>query len=230
MGGGTDTTTSTTGSASKAVNSTVDKLATGLGDLYKPGSSSYVQPGSNTTGSWQSMLNVGTGNPGFQSSLAGALQSYGSKASGASSGMNDPGYQTMRAGLQNDVTKGVQTAFNDSGMFGSDQNIQTLGKGLGDALGSLDYQQYRNGISDQAQATQMLPSIYQSMLMPSQVQGQVGAAQDADAAAKANGQLDQIGRFSSILNGTSGSAGQTTTNSQPNNLLMQLLGLGLGAL
>ena len=229
MGGGTDTTTSTTGSASKAVNSTVDKLATGLGDLYKPGSSSYVAPGANTTGSWQSMLQSGN-QPAFTGGLAGALQSYGGRASGASSGMNDPGYQTMRASLQNDVTKGVQTAFNDSGMFGSDQNIQTLGKGLGEALGSLDYQQYRNGLSDQAQATQMLPSIYQSLLMPSQVQGQVGAAQDADAAAKANGQIDQIGRLASVLNGTSGSAGQTTTNSTPNNLFMQLLGLGLGAL
>ena len=71
-----------------------------------------------------------------------------------------------------------------------------------------------------------MPSLYQGALAPSATQGAVGAAQDANTQAALLGQndlfrrtadskTDLLAKLSSILAGTGGQAGTTTTQSSP---------------
>ena len=225
---GSSTNTTTTKSSSKALNSTVDKLAAGLGAEYSPGKSLYQAPSANTTQGWQASLNAAN-NPAFSQGLAGAMSSFGNRAAGNELGMQDPGYATLRAKLENDVMRSTNTAFNQSGLFGSDSNQKAAASGLADSLGALDYQQYGNSLDRQSSAAAMLPQLFSAGQLPASIQQSVGAAQDADAAAKAAGPTDYLGKLTSIMAGQSGAAGSTT--SQPSTPLWQtLLGLGVSAL
>lgn len=230
MGSSTNKTTTSTGSSSPAVQSTVNALATGLGKEYSQGKSLYQAPGSNTTGGWAASL-AAANNPAFASGIGGALASYGNRAAGGELGQNDPGYAALRAKLANDVTSSVNSSFNNSGLFGSDSNVRGLASGLTDSLGALDYRQYSDSLARQSEAANMLPQLFAANQLPSSIQQSVGASQDADAAAKAAGPTDYLGKLTSILAGTSGAAGTTTTTSTPTPPLWQtLLGIGLGAL
>lgn len=225
---GSSTNTTTTRSGSKAVNATVDKLAAGLGASYTPGQSLYQAPSANTTQGWQASLNAAN-NPAFSRGLAGAMTSFGNRAAGNELGSQDPGYATLRAKLENDVLRSTNTSFNQSGLFGSDSNQKAAASGLADSLGALDYKQYGDSLDRQSSAAAMLPQLFSAGQLPASIQQSVGAAQDADAAAKAAGPTDYLAKLSSILAGQSGAAG--TTTSQPTTPLWQtLLGLGISAL
>jgi len=224
---GSDTQTTSTGVNNKALNGTITKLATGISDLYKPGSTSYVAPGSTTTNAWQSSLDAAT-NPAYTGGIAGAIQSYGNRAAGGELGLNDPAYMAVRDKLQNDVTTGVNNSFNNSGLLGSDSNRRGLAEGLTSSLGQLDMAQLDNSRSRQAEAATLLPQLLQGGQLPSSIAASVGASQDANAQAKANGQIDYLSRIMGLINGASGAAGtSTTTTSQPD-LFRTLLGGGLG--
>lgn len=225
---GSSTNTTTTRSGSKAVNATVDKLAAGLGAEYTPGKSLYQSPSLNTTQGWAASLNAAN-NPAYSQGLAGAMSIFGNRAAGGELGMNDPGYAAMRAKLEDDVLRSTNTAFNASGMFGSDSNQKALAGGLADSLGALDYQQYQNSLDRQSSAAAMLPQLFSAGQLPASIQQSIGAAQDADAAARAAGPTDYLAKLSSIMAGQAGAAG--TTTSQPTTPLWQtLLGLGISAL
>lgn len=230
MGSSTNKTTTTSGSASPAVTATVNKLATGIGNLYTPGASSYVAPSSNTTGGWASSL-AAANNPAFSGGIAGALSSYGGRAAGNEIGQNDPGYMALRNKLQNDVTTGVNGSFNNSGLFGSDSNVKSLTAGLTDSLGALDYRQYSDSLARQSEAANMLPQLFAAGQLPSSIMQSVGASQDADAAAQEAGKWNYLNRATGTLSGAAGAAGTTQTTSTPTPPLWQtLLGIGLGAL
>lgn len=214
MSGSVDTGSTSTKSNNKAVDQLTTTLASSLNKLYAPTGSTYVAPSSTTTNSWQQALNAAN-NGTYTGGLAGALASYGNRAAGNELGLNDPLYQQQRATLTDDVLKTVNGQFNSMGQLGSDQSRTAAARGLADSLGALDTQQRNESYNRQAEGANMLSSLYQASLLPSSITGSVGAAQDADAQAKALGGLDYLGKFMSLLNGASGAAGTTTTTSMP---------------
>jgi len=222
--GNVNTGTSSSQSSSPAVNKAVNTLAGAVGDAYSPGKSLYVNPSANTTGGWQASL-AAANNPAYAGGLAGAIGSYGNRAAGNEIGVNAPGYAALRNKLQSDVTAGVNSSFNNSGMFGSDSNVRGLTEGLTSSLGGLDYQQYQDSLSRQAEAANILPTLFQGAQLPAGIQQSIGAAQDADAAAKAAGPTDYLAKLTGILSGNAASAGTTTNSQTP---LWKLL-LGAGA-
>lgn len=230
MGSSTQKSTTTSGPSNPDLNATVSKLSKGLAAEYTPGKSLYQAPGANTTGGWGSSL-AAAANPAFAGGLAGAMQSYGNRAAGGELGLEAPGYRAVRDQLQSDITAGVNSSFNNSGLFGSDSNQRGLAQGLAGGLGALDMQQYNNSLDRQSEAANLLPSLFAANQLPSSIMQSVGASQDADAAAKAAGPTDYLARLTGILNGTAGASGTTTTTSQPTAPLWQtLLGLGVKAL
>jgi hypothetical protein len=98
----------------------------------------------------------GTGfNPEMQAMMAGntdAMNDYRSMADSFANPQTAPGFRTIRNNLIDDVTTNNLSAFNNSGMFGSDDNRSSLAEGLGNALGSLDYGNYQQGIQNRFQA------------------------------------------------------------------------------
>lgn len=211
-------------SSSAAVNKAVDTLAGGVSAAYSPGKSLYQNPSANTTAGWQASL-AAANNPDYAGGLAGAIGSYGNRAAGNEIGVNAPGYAALRNKLQSDVTSGVNSSFNNSGLFGSDSNVRGLTEGLTSSLGGLDYQQYNDSLSRQAEAANILPTLFQGAQLPAGIQQSIGAAQDADAAAKAAGPTDYLAKLTGILSGNAASAGTTTNSQTP---LWKLL-LGAGA-
>lgn len=214
MAGNVETGSSTTKSNNKAVDRLTTTLANGLSGAYKPGGSTYVAPSSTTQNSWAQALGA-AGNGDYAGGLAGALKSYGNRATGAEIGLNDPLYAAQRKRLQDEVLTGVNGQFASMGQLGSDQSRAASARGLTEALGGLDLAQRTESYGLQSQAADKLSGLYQASLLPSSVTGAVGAAQDADAQAKANGNLDYLSQFMSLLNGVAGPAGEKTTAEMP---------------
>lgn len=211
-------------SSSPAVQKAVDTLAGGVSAAYSPGKSLYQDPSANTTQGWQASLNAAN-NPAYSGGLAGALTSYGNRAAGNEIGMNAPGYAAIRNQLQSDITSQANSSFNNSGLFGSDSNQRGLAQGLASGLGGLDYQQYNDSLSRQAEAANILPTLFSGAQLPAGIQQSVGAAQDANNAAKAAGPTDYLAKLTGIAGGNAAAAGTTTNNQTP---LWKLL-LGAGA-
>lgn len=230
MGSSTTKSTTTSGPSNPDLNKTVSALAKGISAEYSPGKSLYVAPGANTTAGWNASL-AAANNPAFASGMSGAINSYSNRAAGNELGMNDPGYATLRAKLGNDVMQTVNSAYNNSGLFGADSNMKAAASGLTDSLGALDYQQYNNSLDRQMQAATLLPQLFSGAQLPSSIQQSIGASQDASEAARLAGPTDYLGKLSSILAGTAGAAGTTTTQSQPTApLWQQILGVALSAM
>lgn len=230
MGSSTQTSSTTTGPQNKDVNALLSTLAKGINTSYQPGGTTYVAPGSTTTGSWADMLTAAN-NSDFSGGLAGALSSYSNRAAGNELGQSDPSYAALRQRAIDDAITGTTAQFSGNGLFGSDRNQKLAAEGAGNAALGFDYKQYQDSMTRQAEAAKMLPELLQSSLMPSSVTGAVGASQDADAQARAGGGLDYLKQFTSILGGVSAAGPQTTTTKQPSTPLWQsLLGLGISAL
>lgn len=245
-GGGSNQTTTTTGSASPQVTSTTNDLLSRLTSQVGQGTavynnSLYPGAGQTTQNSWAGLLSA-SNNPAFSAGVKGATSDFADIAAGNQFGTNDPGYAALRAGLADDVTDQVNATLQGSGRFGSGSHAGTLTRELTSSLGGLDYANYQNDVARQERAAAMLPQLYSAGLMPASVVGQVGAAQDADSLAQrqaANDLFrrqndagwDTLARASSILNGTAGSAGTTTTQSTPQSpWWMSALGLGAALL
>lgn len=226
----TKTSSSTSGPSNPAVSQLLTKLSTGIGAQYNPTGSLYSAPGANTQAGWQGSLNAAN-NSDYAGGLAGALASYGNRAAGGELGMNDPGYAALRSKLADDVMTQTNTAFNSSGLFGSDANQKAASSGLADSLGALDYQQYNNSLNRQSEAANILPQLFSAAQLPASIQQSIGASQDADAAAKLRGGIDYQSAFASLLGQAAGASPTTTTTKEPTAPLWQtLLGLGLSAL
>lgn len=154
-------------------------------------------------------------NPVFDSSLQGALQSYGDTAAGKNIGINDPGYAAIRAKLSNDVLTSTNGSFNNSGLFGSDNNQKAAASGLTDSLGALDYQQYNDSLDRQTAAAQLLPQLYSDQQLPSATLGAIGSAEDANTANNNTSRQSQIIALANALNGVAQTSGTTSTTYQP---------------
>lgn len=230
MGGTTQTSQNTVTSdpSNPDVKATTSKLAQGIASEYSPGKSLYTAPGSNTTGGWASAL-AAASNPLFSGAVDGALSSFGNVASGNAFGTNDPGYAALRAKVADDTLTGINSSFNNSGLFGSDSNMRAAGEGLGNALANLDYGNYQSDVQRQQQAAGMLPGLFSAAQLPSSVQQSVGAAQDADAAARANGPTDLLAKLTSIAAGNAAGSGTMQTSSTQVPWWQALLGAGATA-
>ena len=248
MASGNDTQTSSTSTAptNSNVTNTTNKLLGGIDNAWAAGPSTfneslYAGLGTDTKTGLGNLWNVAN-NPNYLNSVQGSINTLGQTASGANLGQNDPGYATMRAKLGNDVLTSTNGAFNNSGLFGSDNNKYSAASGLADSLGALDYRQYNDSQDRQVQAAQMLPDLYGALQAPANTQLQVGAIQDADKQAalqgrydlsqrQGNAQTDLLAKLSSILAGNAQAGGSTTTSTTPTTPWWQsAIGIGLGAL
>jgi hypothetical protein len=281
MGGGTQQVSSSTAPSNPQVTTTLNQLLGGVQNAYAAGPTT-TGAGATTQQGWQSALNAanngnyatginsaltGTNNLLANGGLTGTQQNaitgsnnianqYGQLAAQAGQGQNAPGYQAIRNKLSNDVMTGTNAAFNNSGLFGTDNNQTAAALGLTQGLGGLDYSNYQyqqgqqntdlqnqlaamnNGASIAQQGTsntsalaQLLPQIFAGGQLPGQVQQQVGAAQDANTQNLANKNINLLSQLSSILNGNAQTAGSTTTQTSPApNLLQSILGAGVALL
>lgn len=226
MGGGTTQTSNSSQSSDPQVTSTLNQLLGGVSNAYSAGPT-YTAPGATTTGSQTAALGAAA-NPDYASGVNGAIASYAPVAAGADIGQNDPGYAALRANLANTVTTDTNASFNNSGLFGSNNNATATAQGLGNALGSLDYQQYQDSLARQNNAAAQLPSLYQAAQLPAGTQAAVGAAQDTATQAGANKNISLLDQLSGILQGTAPIGGTTSTATQPSTPWWQSI-LGIGA-
>lgn len=260
---GTTSTTSSTASSDPKVKSTLDQLLGGAQAAYSAGPT-YTAPGATTVAGQNASL-AAAGNPGFTTGLNSAygatdnLLNSGGLTAGQSGNLsdtnnlatlygqmaNDPGSTQAGKNLINDVTTSTNSAFNNSGLFGSDNNQTALSKGLTEGLGNLQ-QSYlgsqgstlasafgmgQQGTANQSALAQLLPTLYQSGQLPGGTQQAVGSAQDTSSQNAANKNLTLLSQLSGILQGTAPSAGTTTTATQPTqNPLLSLLGIAASAL
>jgi hypothetical protein len=243
----TATNTSTTTPTNPHVTATTNNLLSKLDSATNAGVpvnnvSLFSPAGATTQGAWKSSLDAAN-SPDYMSSVNGAIKSFGNAAAGNDYGMNDPGYAALRQNTIDDTQSAVNGQFNNSGRFGGGTHVGALGEGIAKATSALDYGNFQNDRQWQAQAAGFLPSLYAARQAPSAIMGAVGSAQDANAQGRLLGENDRIqrvqgapwdtlGRASSILNGTAGASGNTTTNTstQPQTPWWQsALGLGIGA-
>lgn len=225
----TSTNTSTTAPTNPQVTATTNNLLTKLDTATNAGvpvfnKSLYSPAGATTQGAWDASLGA-AGNPDYANGVKGAIKSFGNTAAGNDFGMNDPGYASLRQNAIDDAIKNVGQGFVTSGRFGGGSYTDQATKSAFGAASGLDYQNYQNDIARQQQAASILPSLYGAAQQPAATQGAVGAAQDANASGilqgandlfqRQNGApWDTLARSSSILAGTAGASGNTTTSSE----------------
>lgn len=247
-GGGQQTTTQSTTSNSPAVSALTDKLANGVSGLVSQGSQVYGQPLytglSGTTTAGVNALAVAGNNPAYSQNLSNTMDEFGAIASGQRFGQAAPGYADLRQGVIDDTLAATNSAFNASGRFAGGANVNAANRGVGQAVSALDYQNYSQDIARQQAAAAALPGLYSASLAPAQAQLAAGSILDADALARRNADAQHFdavnnrswndyARASSILSGTAGAAGTTTTNTQPApNPWQSILGgaIGLGSI
>jgi len=246
----TTTNVASTAPSNPDVNPTLSKLLKGVQSQYdaNPGGVNvdmnlYAGQGGTTQGALGSILS-GANNPAAGQAFGKTFSEVSDIAAGNRFGMNDPGYAALRSNLQNDVTTGNLSAFNNSGLFGSDSNRKQLTNDLTSALGGLDYQNFQSDIARQQQAQGMQAQSFSNTMLPGQTALGVGQMQDADRQAQlqalyeqrtraAQAPTDQLAKLSSILAGNAASGGMNSSSSstvpiqQPNPLQL-LLGGGLG--
>jgi hypothetical protein len=93
-------------------------------------------------------------------------------------------------------------------------------------VAGLDYSNFQNDQQRQMAAAGMLPGLFNASMAPSAAIGSVGAAQDADALARRQGEADlftrtndakwgQLAKASSVLGGTAPFGGTTSEQQVP---------------
>jgi hypothetical protein len=285
MGDNTSTTTNTSSTAptNPAVTATTNNLLGKLDAATNAGvpvfnQSLYSPAGAWTQTAWNRSIQDAY-NPDFSKGINGAL-GYASNLignGGLTAGQKDlskqyadlggaydktsDAEQRLRSGVVDTTMQNVNGLFNNSGRFGGGSYVDSLGKGLGDALAGFDTNIYdrnvankynslgaqaglqQQGVQNAFGAGAALPGYYSALQLPAATMGAVGAAMDANEQGKLLGAndlyqrvngapWDTLGRASSILNGTAGASGNTTTSTsqQPQTPWWQsALGLGIGA-
>lgn len=206
MGGDdTETSSQTNAPSNPDVNPTISKLLKGVQGTYDTAQSTGI-PGALSKG-WDAQR-AAANNPDYARGISGATSDYADIASGNRFGMNDPGYAALRAGLQDDVTTGVNATLEGSGRFGSGSHATALASELTKSLGGLDYANFQNDQQRQDTATQMLPSLFAAGQAPGSVEASVG--QQYQAAPWYN-----LGQASAIASGNYGAGGSTSTSTTP---------------
>lgn len=205
MAGDIETAKQSSAPSNPDVNPTLSKLLRGVQSTYD--SAPKTQPMTET--GWYSQLSAAQ-NPSYAAGVNGATADFADAAAGNQYGANDAAY----AKLSDNTLRDVNSMFTNSGRFGSGSHVETAVNALGDVNNA-------NIAADrqwQTQAAQMLPDLFTAGQAPGQVQQSVGQAQQAQP-------WYNLGQASSILSGTAGTGGSTTTESQP----WWKVGTGLGA-
>lgn len=260
----TQTTTTNSGISDPVVKASLDKIMTGLQTAQDAGPT-YTGPGATTQAGQAASLAAGN-NPAFSNGVNSALGSTNSLLSngGLTAGQSgnlsdtnnlaslyskmalDPGSTPEGQNLINSVTRDTNAAFNNSGLFGSDNNQSALSKGLTEGLGNLQqgylsgqsgalssaFGEGQQGVSNTSSLAQLLPSIFQSGQLPGQTQQTIGGAQDTATQNAANKNLTLLQQLSSIGGLSASNAPTQTSTTSPSNQpnpLLALLGLAIGA-
>jgi hypothetical protein len=250
MGGGTNTTTSTSSSAptNPDVQATASKLAKGISTAYDTGpqvfgESLYSPAGATTQDAWAKAIGAAN-NPDYAAGTSGAIKSFSDIASGKQILQDNPAYAKVRQNAIDDAIKNVGAGFTSSGRFGGGSYIDTATESAGNVAAGMDLTRLAQDEARQAQAAGMLPGLFSAAQQPSTVIGAIGGAQDADRQGilqgradlqqrQANGWTDLIAKLTSAAAGNAAGSGTTTTNSvtKPETPWWQsVLGIGLQAL
>jgi hypothetical protein len=134
---------------------------------------------------------------------------------------NAPGYQQLRNKLRDDTATGIYNDFNNSGMFGSDQNLKSAGEGIGNALAGLDYGNYQNNVNNQYRSLDSQRGIFGDVFG----MGQAGVGNQFGALAGQAGTANS--QFTNRAGALAGQAG--AANSQFANRAGALAGQGATA-
>ena len=205
----------------------------------------YTGPGNTTRSAWNSGIDnayglLGAGGlTGQQSGAMTGLGGLGSHYAGLGQAYdpNSSAYKTLRQGVIDDTLSNLGSQFTASGRFGGGSYVDTASQGLGDALAGLDYSNMQNDINNRYRSLDAQRGVFGDVFGMGQQQinnrnaavdqlTQIGAAQDADSLAGRLADYDlftrtndadweAISRASSILSGTAGASGSTTTNNIP---------------
>jgi len=235
MGGSTQTSTATSSTApsNPAVNSTITSLAQGIQGAYNKGApdafgeSLYAGVGDTTRKGWDTSL-ASAYNPAYTSGVSGAMDSYSKVARGDFLDGNDPAFQRDLNRTLDDTGADVNSFFGASGRLGSTPHVNDMVSSLGSIRDKAYMGERDRSRAYQAQATQMLPSLYSAAQLPAATIGAVGSAQDADKQAglmgrydlktrQDNALTDWLAKLTSTSSGNAQAGGMTSTqvNTQP---------------
>lgn len=166
----------------------------------------YKGMGTTTRNALDQML-AGSNPSGYSTYLDSAIGDMGEVAAGKRFGTNDPGYATIRKNVEDSALTSSLSAFNNSGLFGSDTNQRETGRGVASALAELDYGNLMNDQGRQERAIGMLPGMRDAALAPARTALEVGAAEDADASAVRTGGYNRLLEVLGAFSGSQGNAG-----------------------
>jgi hypothetical protein len=204
-GGGTETSTQTNVPSNPDVNPTLSKLLQGVQGVYdSTASSSNPAP---LNAGWSSQI-AAAGNPDYARGVNSAMADFAGTAAGNKFGQADPGYAALRAKAGDDTLRDVNSTFTASGRFGSGSHVDQATESLGNVYAGLDYQNHQNDIARQERAAGMLPSLFAAGQAPGSVLASVGEQQRGAP-------WYNLGQASSILAGTAGTGGSTSSMTQP---------------
>lgn len=203
MGGDIDTSKQSSAPSNPEVNPTLSKLLRGVQSTYDTAPST---PNTLVSG-WNTQIRNAL-DPNYARGVADSTSELADIASGKRFGMDDPGYAALRAKAGDDTLRDVNSMFTSSGRFGSGSHVGTATEALGNVNAGMDYQNLQNDQQRQMQAISALPSVFAAGQAPGSVLSSVGQEERAAPWYK-------LGQGSSILAGTAGTGGSTTTESQP---------------
>ncbi|NJM13958.1 MAG: tail fiber domain-containing protein [Synechococcaceae cyanobacterium SM1_2_3] len=175
---------------------------------------------------------------GFGAATQGAQQGILDRAAGGAPGVQDAlsamrgmmgggqyaGMQGVRDNILGSAIPAATSMFSGSGMTNSSTAMDGVGRAATEALAPFEYGAYENAQNRIMQAAGMMPSLEQAAYLPMQMQGQVGAQQDAMRQAQIDAEMRKYyegegqaaANFSPYLQaimglGGMGSSGSTTS-------------------
>jgi hypothetical protein len=204
-GGGEETSTQTSKPTNPMVDSTLTSLLGGLQSKYNSGEASGIPSAVNTGIGMQYSAAM---NPDYMRGVNGATSELADIAGGKRFGMDDPGYAALRAKAGDDTLRDVNSMFTASGRFGSGSHVGTATEALGNVNAGMDYNNFQNDQQRQFQAISAMPGNFAAGQAPGSAVTGVGQQQQAAP-------WWNLNQASSVLAGTAGAGGTTSTMSQP---------------
>lgn len=204
-GGGTETSSQTSAPTNPEVDNTLGKLLRGVQSTYDTSLNSGIPTAMNL--GWDSQA-AAARDPNYARGVAGATSELADIASGSRFGTNDPGYASLRQGAIDDTLTNVNSSFLTDGRFGSTVQGEAAGRGVSQTIAGLDYGNFQNDQQRQMQAISELPSTFAAGQAPGSTLSSIGQQQQQQP-------WWNLGQASSVLAGTAGAGGTTSTMSQP---------------
>lgn len=204
-GGDTETTTSTNAPSNPDVNPTLSTLLKGLQGKYNAGEAAG-NPAAMNAG-WASRTAAASG-PTYSTGVDNATAELADIAGGKRFGMNDPGYAALRQGAIDDTLTNINSSFLTDGRFGSTVQGEAAGRGVASTIAGLDYGNFQNDQQRQMQAIAAQPGNFAARQLPGQTLTQIGEEQRGAP-------WWNLSQGSSVLAGTAGAGGSTSTQTSP---------------